>query len=64
MKFKVTYTRTLTLEEEFEADNAKEAEEITGMRLSDLRNIDYDEAELEATVQSVDGSINLTVGPW
>ncbi len=44
MKFHVTYTRTLTLEEDIEADSRAEAEMLAEIRYGELTSLDFDEA--------------------
>jgi hypothetical protein len=51
MKFQVTYIRTLTLENEIEADSLEDAIALAEETISGLSNADYSDAELETEVE-------------
>jgi len=44
VKYRVTYTRTYTLEEELEAGSMKEADALAEIRYGELTSLDFDEA--------------------
>jgi hypothetical protein len=54
MKFAVTYTRVLTLEEEIEANSQEEAEKIAENRSEELLNNEYTDADCEWLVETLD----------